>query len=130
MMDSRGHIRHRAGRLRHNPAIDDFRHPGRIKVRRGKTPPKFQIQYPTPAGLKCQYVATGTPRGPRIAASQATSVLEERKAVFVKLQKLILDQALVQTQMFITNLFVSTKKVNGFEVDLVANPRWQGVWLA
>ena len=34
--------------------------PGRIKVRRGKTPPKFQIQYPTPAGLKCQYVATGT----------------------------------------------------------------------
>ncbi|CAN5581342.1 hypothetical protein BH10PLA1_BH10PLA1_13020 [soil metagenome] len=34
--------------------------PGRIKVRRGKTPKKFQIQYPTPAGLKCQYIGTGT----------------------------------------------------------------------
>jgi hypothetical protein len=34
--------------------------PGRIKVRRGKTPACFKIQYPTPAGLKCLYVATGT----------------------------------------------------------------------
>jgi hypothetical protein len=34
--------------------------PGRIKVRRGKTPANFKIQYPTTAGLKCQYIATGT----------------------------------------------------------------------
>jgi len=34
--------------------------PGRIKVRRGHTPPSFKIQYPTPAGLKCQYNGTGT----------------------------------------------------------------------
>jgi len=34
--------------------------PGRIKVRRGHTPPNFKIQYPTPAGLKCLYTATGT----------------------------------------------------------------------
>ena len=34
--------------------------PGRIKVRRGKTPPSFKIQYPTDAGLKCLYTATGT----------------------------------------------------------------------
>lgn len=34
--------------------------PGRIKVRKGKTPPRFTVQYPTSAGLKCQYVATGT----------------------------------------------------------------------
>ena len=34
--------------------------PGRIKVRRGKTPPSFKIQYPTQAGLKCLYTATGT----------------------------------------------------------------------
>lgn len=34
--------------------------PGRIKVRRGHSPRKFQIQYPTPAGLKCQYIGTGT----------------------------------------------------------------------
>src|SRR2546430_17571582 len=34
--------------------------PGRIKVRRGRTPPSFKIQYPTDAGLKCQYIGTGT----------------------------------------------------------------------
>jgi hypothetical protein len=34
--------------------------PGRIKVRRGKTPPNFKVQYPTPAGLKRLYTATGT----------------------------------------------------------------------
>ena len=34
--------------------------PGRIKVRRGKTPPSFRIQYPTQAGLKCLYNGTGT----------------------------------------------------------------------
>jgi hypothetical protein len=34
--------------------------PGRIKVRRGKTPPNFKIQYPTEAGLKCLYTGTGT----------------------------------------------------------------------
>lgn len=34
--------------------------PGRIKVRRGKTPPNFRVQYPTAAGLKCLYNSTGT----------------------------------------------------------------------
>jgi hypothetical protein len=34
--------------------------PGRIKVRRGKTPTSFKVQYPTEAGLKCLYTGTGT----------------------------------------------------------------------
>ena len=34
--------------------------PGRIKVRRGKTPASFKIQYPTESGLKCLYTGTGT----------------------------------------------------------------------
>jgi hypothetical protein len=34
--------------------------PGRIKVRRGKTPSSFKIQYPTESGLKCLYTSTGT----------------------------------------------------------------------
>ena len=34
--------------------------PGRIKVRRGKTPRSFKVQYPTEAGLKCLYTGTGT----------------------------------------------------------------------
>jgi hypothetical protein len=34
--------------------------PGRIKVRRGKTPPGFKVQYATATGLKCLYTGTGT----------------------------------------------------------------------
>ena len=34
--------------------------PGRIKVRRGKTPPSFKAQYATSSGLKCLYNGTGT----------------------------------------------------------------------
>ena len=34
--------------------------PGRIKVRRGRTPQAFKVQYPTQAGLKCLFTATGT----------------------------------------------------------------------
>lgn len=34
--------------------------PGRIKVRRGKSPADFKVQYPTGAGLKCLYTGTGT----------------------------------------------------------------------
>ena len=34
--------------------------PGRIKVRRGKTPPSFRVQYVLPSGLKCLYNGTGT----------------------------------------------------------------------
>lgn len=34
--------------------------PGRIKVRRGKTPPCFRVQYPTESGLKCLFNGTGT----------------------------------------------------------------------
>jgi len=34
--------------------------PGRIHVRRGRTPQSFKIQYPTQAGLKCLFTGTGT----------------------------------------------------------------------
>src|SRR5579864_8423837 len=33
--------------------------PGRISVRKGRTPSSFRIQYPTTAGLKCLYAGTG-----------------------------------------------------------------------
>ncbi len=65
-----GRIKRQHGRIRGLDAILDFivkncPHvsrivPGRIKVRRGKTPASFKIQYPTDAGLKCQYISTGT----------------------------------------------------------------------
>jgi hypothetical protein len=33
--------------------------PGRIRVRRGRTPGRLRIQYPTGAGLKCIYAGAG-----------------------------------------------------------------------
>ena len=58
--------------------------PGRIKVRRGKTPPSFKIQYPTPAGLKCLYTGTGTVQEVFLICSDsdaATKWLTENKIV-------------------------------------------------
>ncbi len=65
-----GRIKRQHGRVRGldailNRIIENCPHvtrivPGRIKVRRGKTPPSFKIQYPTEAGLKCLYTGTGT----------------------------------------------------------------------
>ena len=48
--------------------------PGRIKTRRGKTPPSFKIQYPTPAGLKCLYTSTGTVQEVFLICSDANAV--------------------------------------------------------
>jgi hypothetical protein len=60
--------------------------PGRIRVRRGKTPPSFKIQYPTPAGIKCLYTGTGTVQEVFLICSDiaaATSWLIDRKIVSV-----------------------------------------------
>lgn len=60
--------------------------PGRIRVRRGKTPPSFKIQYPTPAGLKCLFTGTGTVQEVFLICSDvpsATSWLIGQKVVTV-----------------------------------------------
>lgn len=65
-----GRIKRQHGRVKGldeilNTIVADCPHvsrivPGRIKVRRGKTPASFKVQYPTSAGLKCLYSGTGT----------------------------------------------------------------------
>src|SRR5687768_17251214 len=50
--------------------------PGRIKTRRGKTPPSFKIQYPTDAGLKCLYTSTGTVQEVFLICSDMRSAAE------------------------------------------------------
>jgi hypothetical protein len=47
--------------------------PGRIKVRRGRTPASFKLQYPTPAGLKCLYTGTGTVQEVFLICDDATA---------------------------------------------------------
>ncbi|RYG66842.1 hypothetical protein EON77_17050, partial [bacterium] len=48
--------------------------PGRIKVRRGKTPPSFKVQYATPSGVKCLYNGTGTVQEVFIVSNDAAAV--------------------------------------------------------
>jgi hypothetical protein len=47
--------------------------PGRIKVRRGKSPPSFKVQYPTGAGLKCIFTGTGTAQEVFLICSDAAA---------------------------------------------------------
>lgn len=48
--------------------------PGRIKVRRGKTPPSFKVQYATPSGLKCLYNGTGTVQEVFVVSNEPAAV--------------------------------------------------------
>jgi len=50
--------------------------PGRIKVRRGKSAPAFKIQYPTNAGVKCQFIATGTVQEVFLICSDAAKTMQ------------------------------------------------------
>ena len=49
---------------------------GRIKVRRGKTPPNFKVQYETDSGLKCLYTGTGTVQEVFLICSDANAARE------------------------------------------------------
>ena len=63
-------------------------------------------------------------------ATQETADINERKAAFGKLQKFVIDNALVLTFMFQTNILVQTKNVKGVTVDLTNKPRFHAAWLA
>lgn len=56
--------------------------PGRIKVRRGKTPPSFKVQYPTEAGIKCQYNGTGTVQEVFLICSDQEQAMAWLRAAF------------------------------------------------
>jgi ABC-type transport system substrate-binding protein len=65
-----------------------------------------------------------------INATQATDNLAERKAAFAKLQRFVIENALVLTFLFQTNLMVAHKNVQGVTVDLTNKPRFHAAWLA
>jgi hypothetical protein len=56
--------------------------PGRIKRRRGKTPPSFKVQYPTEAGIKCQYIGTGTVQEVFLITSDSDAAMVWLKETF------------------------------------------------
>ena len=65
-----------------------------------------------------------------INATQATDDLAARKAAFAKLQRFVIENALVLTFLFQTNLMVAHKNVQGVTVDLTNKPRFHAAWLA
>ena len=65
-----------------------------------------------------------------IDATQATDDLNERKAAFAKLQRFVIENALVLTFLFQTNPVVSHPKVRGVTIDLCNKPRFHDAWLA
>jgi ABC-type transport system substrate-binding protein len=65
-----------------------------------------------------------------INASQAAPDRASAKPVLAKLQRFVIENALVLTFLFQTNPVVSTSKVNGVIVDLTHRPRFHEAWLA
>jgi peptide/nickel transport system substrate-binding protein/glutathione transport system substrate-binding protein len=65
-----------------------------------------------------------------INATQATDDLAARKAAFAKLQRFVIENALVLTFLFQTNLMIAQKSVQGVTVDLTNKPRFHTAWLA
>ena len=65
-----------------------------------------------------------------INASQAAESRGEQKAILAKLQRFVIENALVLTFMFQTNPVVSNPKVKGIVIDLTHRPRFHEAWLA
>jgi ABC-type transport system substrate-binding protein len=63
-------------------------------------------------------------------ATLETTDQAERKAAFAKLQKFVIENALVLTFVFQTGPVIANKKVEGVAVDLAYRPRFHGAWLS
>jgi len=65
-----------------------------------------------------------------INASQAAENRAEQKAILARLQRFVIENALVLTFMFQTNPVVFNPKVRGVVIDLTHRPRFHEAWLA
>lgn len=63
-------------------------------------------------------------------ATQAIDDVAARKAAFAKLQRFVIENALVLTFLFQTDLVVSQKNVQDVSFDLTYKPRFHAAWLA
>ena len=61
--------------------------------------------------------------------TRASEDLEARKAAFAKVQKIVVDAALVVPLVFQLELDAHVGKVKGYRPNLLGKPRFDGVWL-
>jgi ABC-type transport system substrate-binding protein len=64
-----------------------------------------------------------------LARSVGTSDLEARKAELSKLQKKVLEQALMLPMMFEAEIVAFNKKVHGYEPNLLGKPKLHLIWM-
>lgn len=62
--------------------------------------------------------------------SRTKEDLEFRKQVFSKIQRIVMEQALVAPLAFRAELVASTQQVKGFKPNLLGKPKFDDVWLA
>jgi peptide/nickel transport system substrate-binding protein len=62
--------------------------------------------------------------------SRTREDLEFRKQVFSKIQRIVMEQALVAPLAFRAELVASTQQVKGFKANLLGKPKFDDVWLA
>ena len=61
--------------------------------------------------------------------TRASEDLDARKAAFAKVQKIVVDLALVVPLVFQLELDAHVAKVKGYRPNLLGKPRFDGVWL-
>jgi peptide/nickel transport system permease protein/peptide/nickel transport system substrate-binding protein len=79
------------------------------------------------------YNAGRTEWSPELTAAlletRASEDLDARKAAFAKVQKIVVDAALVVPLVFQLELDAQVAKVKGYRPNLLGKPRFDGVWL-
>lgn len=64
-----------------------------------------------------------------LKATRATENIEERKKAFAKVQRLVMENALVCPLAFQFELDGMTPRVKGYKPNLLGKPKYDGVWL-
>ncbi len=79
------------------------------------------------------YNAGRTEWSPELTAalleSRASEDLAARKAAFARVQKIVVEDALVMPLLFQLELDAQAAKVKGYRPNLLGKPRFDGVWL-
>jgi peptide/nickel transport system substrate-binding protein/glutathione transport system substrate-binding protein len=90
-------------------------------------------QYDNLFGGKAFYNASGIELPgyrPLYEATLATTDHEKRREAFVKLQRFVIDNAMILTFLFQTAPIIANKKVKGVVVDRLVKPRFHEAWIA
>ena len=64
-----------------------------------------------------------------LKATRLTENIDERKKAFSKVQRIVMENALVCPLAFQFELDALSSKVKGYKPNLLGKPKYEGVWL-